>query len=83
MNDKLLAVLTSLKELEADTQIPKNVKIRISQTIKILEENSEQSIKVSRALCDLEELSEDVNIEAFTRTQIFNIVSMLETSNNQ
>lgn len=83
MNDKLLAALNSLRELEADTQIPKNVKLRISQTIKILEENSEQSIKVSRALCGLEELSEDVNIEAFTRTQIFNIVSILETANSQ
>ena len=80
--EKILAVISSLKELEADAQVPKNIKLRIVQTIRTLEQNSEPSIRISRALCELEETVEDVNLPSFTRTQIFNIVSMLETANS-
>ncbi len=78
MDEKLLFVIQSLRELEEDTQVPKNVKVRIANTIKTLEQTSELSISVSRALSELEDLADDVNMQAFTRTQLFNIVSMLE-----
>ncbi len=78
--EKILAVINLLRELEADTQIPKNIKQRVGQTIKTLEQNSELS--VSRALSELEVTLEDVNMQTFTRTQLFNIVSMLEAINS-
>ena len=78
MDEKLALIIQSLRELEEDTQVPKHVKIRIANTIKTLDQTSELSIRVSRALSELEELSDDVNMQAFTRTQLFNIVSMLE-----
>lgn len=78
MDEKLLVVIQSLRELEEDTQVPKNVKVRIANTLKTLEQTSELSIRISRALSELEELSDDANMQAFTRTQLFNIVSMLE-----
>ncbi|MBI4017218.1 MAG: UPF0147 family protein [Candidatus Aenigmarchaeota archaeon] len=81
-NEKILVAINFLKELEADTQIPKNIKLRLGQTIKTLEQNSEISIKVSRALSELEDLTEDANMQPFTRTQLFNIVSMLEMASS-
>jgi uncharacterized protein (UPF0147 family) len=71
-------VVAALRELEGDAQVPKNVKTSIANTIKTLEQDAEMSIKISRALQELEQLTEDNNMQAYTRTQIFNVVSMLE-----
>ncbi len=76
--DDLTNALSALKELESDSQIPKNVKAKIASTIQTLEQEGETSIKVSRALQELEQLAEDNNMQSYTRTQIFNIVSLLE-----
>ena len=71
-------VVAALRELEGDNQVPKNVKAKVTSTITLLEQDAEMSIKVSRALQELEQLSEDSNMQSYTRTQIFNIVSLLE-----
>jgi uncharacterized protein (UPF0147 family) len=76
--DQLTMVIAALRELEGDNQVPKNVKAKIVSTITMLEQDGEVSIKVSRALQELEQLSEDSNMQGYTRTQIFNIVSLLE-----
>jgi uncharacterized protein (UPF0147 family) len=76
--DQLTMVIAALRELQDDTQVPKNVKARIVSTIQLLEQEGETSIKASRAQQELESLAEDNNMQAYTRTQIFNIVSLLE-----
>jgi uncharacterized protein (UPF0147 family) len=76
--DELTMVIAALRELEQDNQIPKNVKSKITGTITVLQQDGEMPIKVSRALQELEQLTEDNNMQAYTRTQIFNIVSLLE-----
>ena len=76
--DSLNQVIVALKELEDDTSTPKSVKLKIASTIKVLNQTGEISIKVSRALHELEDIAEDVNVQSYTRTQIFNIVSLLE-----
>ena len=79
MDEKLTSVIEMLRELEDDGAVPKNVKNKISLTIKDLETSKEElSIKVSRALHVLEEITEDSNMQPYTRTQLFNIVSALE-----
>jgi uncharacterized protein (UPF0147 family) len=76
--DQLTIVMTALRELEQDNQVPKNIKAKVASTIQALEQTGEMSLKVSRALQQLEQLTEDNNMQAYTRTQIFNIVSLLE-----
>ena len=76
--DSLQSALAALAELEEDQSTPKNVKARISAAIKLLTQDTETSVKVSRALSELEELAADVNMQPHTRTQIFSIVSLLE-----
>jgi len=77
--DKITTVIAMLREVEGDSCVPKNVKSKISLTIKELETSKEEvSIKVSRALHAMEELTEDNNMQSDTRTQLFNIVSTLE-----
>ena len=69
----------ALQELEQDSSTPKNVKMKLANVVKYLGENAEVSIKISKALSELEELSTDINMQSYTRTQLFNIVSLLET----
>jgi uncharacterized protein (UPF0147 family) len=76
--DQITMVIAALRELEQDNQVPKNVKSKITGTITVLEQDGEMPIKVSKALQELEQLTEDNNMQAYTRTQIFNIVSLLE-----
>ena len=78
MNDKLLGIIQLLQELEGDAGVPKNVKEKITATMKILNEETELSIKKSRAMHALEEVSDDANVQSYNRMQLFNIISALE-----
>ncbi len=73
-------ILVALGELQEDSTLPKNVKTRLGEVASILSSQQEgASIKINKALDHLGEISDDVNLQAYTRTQIWNIVSMLET----
>lgn len=66
-----------LSELKGDIRVPKNVRMKVERVIKILKEESEMPIKASKALNELEEIAEDANLEPYTRTQIWNAISIL------
>ena len=68
----------ALKELKEDATVPKNVKLKIEKVIGILRKNSEITIKVSKALNELEEVADDVNLQSYTRMQVLNVISALE-----
>lgn len=69
----------ALNEMINDATVPKNVKIKLNLTLKALSDNNEDiSLRINKALNELDELTDDINIESFTRTQLWNIVSMLE-----
>ena len=71
--------IEQLQELEEDTNIPKNIKTKIKSITNILKGDTELSIKVNKALNELDEISNDPNLEAYTRTQIWHVVSNLES----
>ena len=68
----------ALNELKEDAAVPKNVKLKIEKVIRILNKNSEVTIKVSKALNELEEVADDVNLQSYTRMQVLNVISALE-----
>lgn len=67
-----------LNEIKDDLTVPKNVRARIEKVIEILSEAKEMPIKISKALNELEEVADDVNLQSYTRTQIWNVISELE-----
>ncbi len=77
-NEALKEVIEQLTLLQDDPTVPRNVKNTISEIIKTLNEEKDISIAVHKALNALDEISEDVNIEPYTRTQLWDIASMLE-----
>lgn len=74
----LTEVKAALAEMLEDTTVPKNVKEKVHNSLQFLNHDIELSIKVNKVLSELEELSDDINMQAYTRTQIWNIVSLLE-----
>ncbi|MFH1316602.1 MAG: UPF0147 family protein [Candidatus Woesearchaeota archaeon] len=71
-------IIVCLCELNDDNSVPRNVKMKVAGAIKMLEDTGEVSIRVNKALHQLDEIAEDSNMEPFTRTQIWNVVSQLE-----
>jgi uncharacterized protein (UPF0147 family) len=79
MDERLQNISEALEELLSDNTVPRNIKTKVDIVIKTLQdETQELSIKINKALSELDEISDDSNLQAFTRTQIWNIVSMLE-----
>ncbi len=75
----IIQIVAALQELSDDSSVPKNVKIRINGIISLLGTQQEFSIKINRALDQFEDLTNDTNLMPHTRTQIWNVVSLLET----
>lgn len=76
-NKQIKSIIQSLSKLLEDASVPKNIKMKIEKTIKVLDED-DVSLGVDKALQELDEIADDVNIQPYTRTQIWAIVSMLE-----
>jgi len=68
----------TLSELKDDATVPKNVRLKIEKIIGMLNGKIEEDIKVSKALNELEEIADDVNLQSYTRTQVWNVISALE-----
>lgn len=80
MKRQLQNVIDLLQQMLEENTVPKNVRAKIDKTIELLQKDEEQKIKVSRAMHELEEISNDTNMQSDTRTQIFNIISVLEVA---
>ncbi len=70
--------ISRLSEIHGDVTVPRNVRTKIDLIIGTLRDADELPIKVNKALNGLDELSSDVNLQSYTRTQIWNIMSVLE-----
>ena len=78
--DQIRDIVDAIEELLEDNTVPKNVKKKLELISVALKEDGEDiSIRINKALSELDELSDDTNLESFTRTQIWNIASMLES----
>lgn len=75
---EIKGVVEILTELREDSGVPRNVQERLESTVGILKEKTELKIRVNKALHELDEIADDPNLQQYTRTQIWNIVSVLE-----
>ncbi len=82
IDGEIKEVVDVLGEIINDDATNKNVKESLSKVIGILKQKEERLVKVHNALQELEDIAENKNMESFTRSAIFNIVSMLESLGN-
>ncbi len=79
MSEELSQIIEYLEELKEDNTISKNMRAKISVIMNILNGDDELSLRINKAMQNLDEISEDSAIHSYTRTQIWNIVTMLES----
>ena len=82
--ENLGSIAEVLKELSDTRGVPRNVKSVIDGAIKALNDRKESSSsRVNTAITLLDEISNDPNLPAHIRTQVWNTVSMLESLQGQ
>jgi uncharacterized protein (UPF0147 family) len=68
-----------LDEINSDRTVPRNIRTLIEQAKRDLNNAAnEMPVRINSAISLLDEVSNDPNIPIYSRTQIWNIVSMLE-----
>ncbi len=68
-----------LNELKEDMMTPKGLKEKFSLAVEILNGKEEDTIKINKVLSILDDISSENNIQPYIRTQIWNVVSILES----
>jgi uncharacterized protein (UPF0147 family) len=73
-----------LDEISEDRTVPRNVRSMIQEAKKSLNDTKQDmAVRINGAISILDEVSNDQNIPIYTRTQVWNIVSMLEAMNKE
>ena len=78
--DAFKQVIEIINQIKEDKSVPKNVITKLDEMIEILNDDQEDVyIRIDKVIEDLEEISEDNNLQPYIRTQIWNITSLLES----
>ena len=78
VDGKVKEIIEILTELEDDVTVPRNVKNKIKTVMDVLKEDADLKLRINKILHELDDIADDPNLQPYTRTQIWNIVSMLE-----
>ena len=78
VSKKIEGMIELMMELREDSSVPRNVRDKLEFCSNALQEKCEVSMRVDKVRHALEEISEDSNLQPYTRTQIWNIASTLE-----
>lgn len=83
MDMSIAEISNMIDDLVADTSIPKNIRKALTEAKERLDTDEEDSVKISAAIYLIESITEDINMPPHARTQIWAIISALETLNEQ
>lgn len=75
--DDIAEILNDLKD---DATLPRNIRSKVEHIIEVLKDSKEPILKINTALNELDEITNDTNIQPYTRTQLWNISSLLEAA---
>jgi uncharacterized protein (UPF0147 family) len=80
MTTEFEQVMILLSKLSEDKMVPRNIKETATKAIEILKDTDlDKEVMVDKVIQLLDEISNDPNMPIFARTQIWNIVSLLES----
>jgi uncharacterized protein (UPF0147 family) len=73
-------IIPLIQQIANDRTVPRNIRSKCEESVSILQdEHQEKAIKVNKVISNMDDVSNDPNIPMYTRTQIWNIVSILES----
>jgi hypothetical protein len=76
-------VLTLLETIINDRTVPKNIRKAAEDSKTVINGSGTLELKISTTIHTLDEITNDPNMPVYTRTQIWNVVSMLEQSRRE
>ncbi|HLC55185.1 MAG TPA: UPF0147 family protein [Candidatus Nanoarchaeia archaeon] len=70
-----------LNQIEQDDTVPKNIRYKVKEASALLQDGDGkvQQVKVDRIIQELDDLGNDPNLPVYTRTQIWGVISSLES----
>jgi uncharacterized protein (UPF0147 family) len=71
-------VLEILDRIINDRTVPKNIREAVEKAKNALNGKEDEELRINTAIVTLDEISNDPNMPLYTRTQIWNAVSLLE-----
>lgn len=78
------SVNNMLDEISEDRTVPRNVRTMIQEAKENLNnEKHDMAVRINGAISILDEVSNDQNIPVYTRTHVWNIVSILEAMDKE
>ena len=73
-------VIPLIEQIVGDRSVPRNIRTKCEDSIRVLkDEKQDTAIRSNTVISTLDDISNDPNIPTYTRTQIWNIVSLLES----
>ncbi len=73
-------VISLIEQIVNDRTVPRNIRAKCQESIDILKNNGQDiAIRINTVISNMDEVSNDPNIPMYTRTQVWNIVSILES----
>lgn len=71
-------VISSIEELKEDN-LPRSVVLKLDEALAILQSDCEAGLRCNKAMSVIESVSESDSLQSYTRSQLFNILSRLES----
>ncbi len=71
-------VIEILDRIINDRTVPRNIREAVRRAKNALNGREEEELKINSAIVALDEISNDPNMPLYTRTQIWNAVTLLE-----
>ena len=78
-DDKVKEIVTLMEMVIEDTAVPKNIRKVVQEAREHLKSQEELTTRVSSAIYSLDGVDEDINMPMHARTQIWTILSALES----
>lgn len=76
---KLDSAVELMQSVLEDTSVPRNIRSAVEEALNKISEAEEKSVGISSAIYRLDDISNDINMPSHTRTEIWSIISELES----
>ena len=73
-------VINLIQQVANDRTVPRNIRSKCEESINVLnDEKDDVAVRINTVISNMDEISNDPNIPTYTRTQVWNIVSIMES----
>jgi uncharacterized protein len=73
-------IIPIIQQVANDRTVPRNIRTKCEESVQFLQNAKEDmAVRINSVISSMDEIANDPNIPTYTRIQIWNIVSLLES----